>query len=66
MPFINLAHVGDLHAATYNSETLEMVSEFMRRIGSRQPGHLPRPSPATPSTDTSPTIKTVANWEAHC
>jgi hypothetical protein len=66
MPFIKLAHAGDLHAATYNTETLEMVSEFMRRIGSRQPGRLGTPISSDTVDGYISTIKTVANWEAHC
>ena len=37
-PFIALAHAGDIGAGAYNSETLELLAEYMRAKGSRQSG----------------------------
>ena len=66
MPFIRLVNSGDIHSATYNSETLEMLSEFMRRIGSRQPGRIGTNLSSDTVDGYISTVKTVANWEAHC
>ena len=38
VPFVPLTHAGDLAASVYNSETLEMFGEYIRRRGSRQRG----------------------------
>ena len=38
VPFVAMAHVGDLQAGVYNRETLEAFAEYIRRSGSRSTG----------------------------
>ena len=66
LPFIRLRFAGDIENATYNSETLEMVAEHMRITGSIQPGKLGQPIASDTVDGYISTIKTVANFEAHC
>ena len=64
-PFIPLEHAGDLKGSVYNSETLEMLAEFIRRRGSRQKGRLGTPI-LSDSVDTYiSTIRSMRGVEAH-
>ena len=66
-PFVPLEHAGDLRAAIYNSETLEMLAEYIRRRGSRARG-AQRGKPILSDTIDGyvSTIKTLRGIEAHC
>ena len=65
MPFTPLAHAGDIQAAVYNSETLELFGEYMRTRGSRQRGRAGIPI-ASDTIDTYvSTVKTLASLGAH-
>ena len=65
VPFVPLAHTGDLGAAVYNAETFEGFAEYIRRRGSRQRGRIG----ATLASDTVDTyvsaVKTFRSLEAH-
>ena len=65
VPFVELEHAGDLVGSVYNSETLEMLGEYIRRRGSRQPGRIgTRLNSDTVDTYVS-TIKIIRGIEAH-
>jgi len=66
LPFIRLRFDGDIHNATYNSQTLEFVREYISRRGSRQLGRIGQPILSDTVDGYLSTIKTVANFEAHC
>ena len=66
LPFIRLRFAGDLHNATYNVQTLELVSEFIHRSGSRQPGRIGTALASDSVDGYISTIKMTANFEAHC
>ena len=65
IPFVPLSHANDIPASIYNSETLELFGEYIRRRGSRQRGQEGR-ALASDTVDTYvSTIKTLRNFEAH-
>ena len=64
-PWVELQHAGDLQGAVYNSETLEMLAEFIRRKGSRQRGRLGAPLASDTIDGYISTIKTMRSAEAH-
>ena len=64
-PFQPLQHAGDIQAMTYNQQTLDMFTEYLRRSGSRLKGR----NRATIKSDTIATyvgqIKKLRTHEAH-
>ena len=66
LPFIRLRFDGDIHNATYNSITLEMLREYISRRGSRQAGRIGQQIQSDTVDGYISTVKTVANFEAHC
>jgi hypothetical protein len=66
VPFVPMAHAGDLRAGVYNRETLESFAEYIRHSGSRRAG---RRGGATLASDTIATyvsaVATLRGLEAH-
>ena len=65
-PFLPLEHAGDLAGAVYNSETLEMFGEFIRRHGSRQKGREGSAIASDTVDGYVSTLRTMASMAAHC
>lgn len=65
VPFYPLRHAGDIETSIYNSETLEMFAEYIRRRGSRQAGRVGA-ALASDTVDTYvSTVRVLRNLEAH-
>ena len=64
-PFIPLQHAGDLKGSVYNSETLEMMAEYIRRRGSRQKGRIGTPILSDTVDSYISAIRTMRGVEAH-
>jgi hypothetical protein len=64
-PFIALEHAGDLAAAVYNQETLEMLYEYMRVRGSRQRGRQGTQLASDTMAGYVSAIKLLRSHEAH-
>ena len=65
VPFVALSHAGDLGASIYNSETLEMLAEFIRKRGSRQKGRVGTALASDTVDGYISTIRTMRSREAH-
>ena len=64
-PFSPLAHAGDIQAAVYNSETLELFGEYIRSRGSRQRGRVGTSIASDPIDTYVATVKILASLGAH-
>ena len=64
-PFVPLAHAGDIQAAIYNSETLELFGEYMRARGSRQRGRVGTAITSDTVDTYVGTVKILASLGAH-
>jgi hypothetical protein len=64
-PFVPLEHAGDLQAAIYNMETLEMFYEYIRVRGSRQHGRRGTPLASDTIAGYVSAIRLLRNQEAH-
>lgn len=64
-PFTAFEHAGDLRAAVYNAETLELFGEYIRRRGSRQRGQRGRTIASDTVDGYVSTIKTIRSLETH-
>ena len=65
VPFVALAHAGDLEASVYNAETLELFGEYIRKRGSRQRGQVGKALASDTVDGYVSTIKTIRSFEAH-
>jgi hypothetical protein len=64
-PFVPLGHAGDLSAAVYNMETLEMFYEYIRVRGSRQHGRIGTALASDTIAGYVSAIRLLRNQEAH-
>jgi hypothetical protein len=64
-PFLPLGHAGDLQAAVYNMDTLEMFYEYIRVRGSRQHGRRGTPLASDTIAGYVSAIRLLRNQEAH-
>ena len=65
VPFVALAHAGDIAASVYNAQTLELFAEYIRRRGSRQRGQVGKTLASDTIDGYVSTIKTLRSFEAH-
>jgi hypothetical protein len=65
LPFMPMAHDGDLRAGVYNHETLESFAEYVRLLGSRKAGSRGKALTSDTIAGYSSTIATLRSLEAH-
>jgi hypothetical protein len=65
VPFVPMAHAGDLRAGAYNHETLESFAEFMHRTGSRRAGSRGKALASDTISGYVSAVVSLRNIEAH-